>query len=63
MNYLKLFPNHTAYSNAENDFLFPNVSYCEQENELHYNKTEYLNEQKMHMDLMWNLQIKLGLCD
>ena len=43
MNYLKLFPNHTAYSiNAENDFLFPNVSYCEQENELHYNKKNEL---------------------
>lgn len=37
--YLTLFNNHQAYTNYKNsnNFATPNVSYCEQENEVHYN--------------------------
>lgn len=37
MKYLKKFENHTAYTNAESELILPNVSYCVQENEVHYN--------------------------
>lgn len=35
--YLKLFENHSAYEAAESGLILPNVSYCESENEVHYN--------------------------
>lgn len=37
--YLRLFKNHDDYSNFKktNDFKLPNISHCEQENEVHYN--------------------------
>jgi len=37
--YLKKFENHTDYEafTATSEFIKPNVSYCEQENEVHYN--------------------------
>ena len=37
MDHLKSFENHTAYSAAKSELLTPNVSLCEQENEVHYN--------------------------
>ena len=38
MKYLKKFTNHTAYeAYVATDFAKPNVSLCEQENEVHYN--------------------------
>ena len=36
MKYLKLFENHTAYEAAESGLILPNVSYCVNENEVHY---------------------------
>lgn len=36
-DYLKSFANHSAYSAAESQLIKPNVSYCIQENEVHYN--------------------------
>ena len=37
--YLKKFENHTQYETytASTEFITPNVSLCEQENEVHYN--------------------------
>lgn len=37
--YIKLFQNHTQYETYKNsaDFVTPNVSYCEQQDEVHYN--------------------------
>ena len=43
MDYLKLFTNHTAYESAESGLLKPNVSLCEQENEVHYNPIDPYN--------------------
>lgn len=37
MIYLKKFDNHAAYEAAESSLILPNVSLCEQENEVHYN--------------------------
>ena len=37
MKYLKKFENHTQYENARQNLILPNVSFCEQENEVHYN--------------------------
>ena len=37
MKYLKKFENHTAYEAARQNLILPNVSLCEQENEVHYN--------------------------
>lgn len=39
MEYLKLFESHQGYEgySESSDFITPNVSYCEQENEVHYN--------------------------
>lgn len=37
MKYLKKFENHTAYEEARQNLILPNVSLCEQENEVHYN--------------------------
>ena len=47
MKYLKLFDQHTEYETYINgsDKIFPNVSYCENENELHYNP--YVEETRM----------------
>ena len=45
--YLKLFENHTDYEafTATTEFIKPNVSYCEQDNEVHYNPlTSYADE-------------------
>lgn len=36
-DHLKSFANHLAYSAVESQLIKPNVSYCVQENELHYN--------------------------
>ena len=36
MKYLKKFQNHTAYTAAESGLDTPNVSYCENEMEIHY---------------------------
>ena len=40
MKYLKLFENHTGYEAYKNsqDYLTPNVSYCVDRNEVHFNK-------------------------
>ena len=40
--YIKLFQNHTQYEAYKNsaDFVTPNVSYCEQQDEVHYNPWE-----------------------
>ena len=40
--YIKLFQNHTQYETYRNseDYIRPNVSYCEQQNEVHYNWVE-----------------------
>lgn len=37
--YVKLFTNHANYADFINssDFIKPNVSYCKQEDEVHYN--------------------------
>ncbi len=37
--YIKLFKNHTQYETYKNsaDYVIPNVSYCEQQDEVHYN--------------------------
>ena len=37
MKYLKKFENHTEYEEARQNLILPNVSLCEQENEVHYN--------------------------
>lgn len=37
MKYLTKFENHTEYENARQNLILPNVSLCEQENEVHYN--------------------------
>lgn len=34
---IKLFANHSAYDSVKNNLDKPNVSLCEQENEIHYN--------------------------
>ena len=36
-SYLRKFANHSAYQTAESSLDKPNVSYCVQENEVHYN--------------------------
>ena len=36
-DHLKSFVNHSAYSAIKNQLIKPNVSYCVQENEMHYN--------------------------
>ena len=36
-DHLKSFANHSAYSAVESQLIKPNVSYCVQENEVHYN--------------------------
>jgi hypothetical protein len=38
--HLKLFANHSAYSQAESNLDKPNVSLCVQEDEVHYNPIE-----------------------
>ena len=40
--YIKLFKNHTQYETYKNsaDYVTPNVSYCEQQDEVHYNPWE-----------------------
>ena len=43
-DHLKSFANHSAYSAAESQLIKPNVSYCIQENEVHYNPFSYANE-------------------
>lgn len=43
MKYLKLFSNHAAYEAAESGLVLPNVSLCEQENEVHYNPYDPYN--------------------
>ena len=35
--FLKLFENHTQYEEARQNLILPNVSYCVNENEVHYN--------------------------
>lgn len=42
LKYIKEFANHTAYETYKNseDYVRPNVSYCEQQNEVHYNWVE-----------------------
>jgi hypothetical protein len=37
MKYLKKFQNHTAYEEARQNLILPNVSLCVAENEVHYN--------------------------
>lgn len=37
MKYLKKFENHTEYEENRQNLILPNVSLCEQENEVHYN--------------------------
>ena len=39
--HLKLFTNHSAYSQAESNIDKPNVVMCQQENEVHYNPDPY----------------------
>lgn len=43
--YLRLFKNHNDYSEFKktNDFKLPNISHCEQENEVHYNPISHYN--------------------
>ena len=38
-NYIKLFETHSAYNTyiTGGDAILPNVSYCEDQNEVHYN--------------------------
>ena len=43
-DHLKQFTNHSAYSAVESQLIKPNVSYCVQENEVHYNPFSYANE-------------------
>lgn len=38
MKYLKLFDNHQDYEDFQPDMLTPNVSYCQLEDEVHFNK-------------------------
>lgn len=38
MKYLKLFDNHEDYTDFQPDMLTPNVSYCQLEDEVHFNK-------------------------
>ena len=46
MKYLKLFENHSGYSEylASSEYLRPNVSHCIQENEVHYNPHTWADE-------------------
>ena len=37
MKYLKKFDNNASYEEARQNLILPNVSLCEQENEVHYN--------------------------
>ena len=37
MKYLKKFENHSQYEATKQDLILPNVSLCQQENEVHYN--------------------------
>lgn len=41
--YLKLFANHTAYSQAESSLDKPNVAVCQQEGDVHYNPYDPFN--------------------
>lgn len=41
-SYLKQFQNHSQYENIRNDLDIPNVSYCTQEKEVHYNSNKTL---------------------
>ena len=41
MKYLKKFNTHTEYEEARQNLILPNVSLCEQENEVHYHEFEY----------------------
>jgi len=45
-NYVKLFNTHTEYQTyiGRDDALKPNVSYCEDNNEVHYNPFSYADE-------------------
>ena len=43
--YLRLFETHTEYEEARKNLILPNVSYCEDDNEVHYNPIpDYSNE-------------------
>ena len=46
MKYLKKFDNHASYEEARQNLILPNVSLCEQENEVHYNP--YVDPYKGH---------------
>ena len=41
MEYLRKFDNHTQYEEARQNLIFPNVSLCVAENEVHYNPWTY----------------------
>ena len=41
MKYLKLFDNHQDYEDYQPDMLTPNVSYCQLEDEVHFNEFRY----------------------
>jgi len=44
--YLKLFSNHSGYTGYKrsDSFVRPNVSYCIEQNDVHYNPSDYSNE-------------------
>ena len=42
--YLHLFSQHSIYNQNKNSLLKPNVSYCQEEDHLHYNPIDYSKE-------------------
>ena len=57
--YLKQFANHTAYQTAESSLNKPNVSYCVQENEVHYKALDY-SKDYLTFDILTDGTIKWG---
>ena len=58
MKYLKKFENHASYEEARQNLILPNVSLCEQENEVHYNPV--VNETRL--TLTYNVEDSEGWC-
>ena len=49
--YLKLFTNHSAYSQAESSLDKPNVAVCQQEGDVHYNPDPYNGHEYVDLGL------------
>lgn len=64
MEYLKLFENHSQYENftETEDFIKPNVSYCIEQNEVHYNPRvhDYSKDYLTFVALEDNVSFRFG---